>query len=81
MTDFLSTAWELLGPFLSIVVAGVVVFLFLMLPGIIAIRRKHKNATAILVCGLLFWPVGLIWSLTNNVEPANSTKENSHVNR
>jgi hypothetical protein len=48
----------------------VVVGLFLLfLPGIIARKRHHRNATAITVCQFLFWPVALIWAFTDNCEP------------
>jgi hypothetical protein len=45
------------------------------IPGIIAQCRRHRNTTAIWVCGVIggfvwpFWLVALIWSLTANVEP------------
>ena len=48
--------------------AVILVLGVLLLPGFIAMKRKHKNFLAIAVCGVLLWPVGLIWSLTNNVD-------------
>lgn len=38
------------------------------LPGLVASRRKHKNATAIGICNILFgwtfigWGIALIWA-------------------
>jgi hypothetical protein len=43
------------------------------IPGIIARRRNHRNATAIAVCGFFFFPVGLIWALTDNCDPIVET--------
>lgn len=50
------------------------------IPGVIAFSRHHRNATAIMVCGLIgalffgiFWFVALVWSLTDNCEPASPT--------
>ncbi|MGI9338459.1 MAG: DUF3302 domain-containing protein [Gammaproteobacteria bacterium] len=46
-----------------------------LLPGLIARHRRHRNTTAIFVCaivGILFygigWLIALIWSLTDNVK-------------
>ncbi|MBN3756086.1 superinfection immunity protein [Paraburkholderia sp. Tr-20389] len=38
------------------------------LPGLVAVRRKHRNATAIGVCSILFgwtfvgWGIAMIWA-------------------
>jgi hypothetical protein len=53
-----------------VLVLMVVVGLFLLfLPGVIARKRHHRNATAITVCQFFFWPVALIWAFTDNCEP------------
>ena len=56
---------------------GIVILLFfvavgiflLLLPGLIARKRNHRNATAITICQFFFWPVALIWAFTENCEP------------
>jgi hypothetical protein len=37
-------------------------------PGWIASNRRHRNATAIFVCGFFLLPVAFIWAFTDNVE-------------
>ena len=55
-------------------VAGIAFFLCLI-PTLIAFKRRHKDRKAILVLSILFgwipfaWMIGLVWSLTGNVEP------------
>jgi len=50
----------------ALVLITLVILYFL--PGLIAARRKHRNATAIGVCNLLFgwtfigWGIALIWA-------------------
>lgn len=52
------------------VVIGLVIALY-FLPGMIALHRRHPNATAIFVFNLflgwtfLGWVIALVWSLTN----------------
>lgn len=55
--------------------AVVISFAIALAPSIIAVKRKHKNKTAIIVTnivGILFfgigWFVALIWALTDNIE-------------
>jgi len=57
------------GILILIILAAVGIFL-LLLPGIVARKRNHCNATAITVCQFFFWPVALIWAFTDNCEPA-----------
>lgn len=64
-----SMAQVILG---GLVVAFVV--LLLCLPGAIASKRKHPNATAIWICGFLIWPVALIWSFTGKQKDENEKK-------
>lgn len=54
-------------------IGGPLVLLFLSLPGIIAARRNHRNTAAIWVCGIFLWPVGLIWSLTDNTHQTSTS--------
>jgi len=55
---------------LAALVLGLVV-LFGAIPGVIARQRGHRNATAILVCGLVglvvwpAWVVALVWAFTS----------------
>jgi hypothetical protein len=57
-----------------VMIAGVAFFLSLI-PTLIAFKRRHNDRKAILVLSLLFgwlpfaWMIGLVWSLTGNVEP------------
>jgi hypothetical protein len=64
-----STAQLIIG-----VLFGAFVILLLCLPGAIATKRNHRNATAIWISGFLIWPVGLIWSLTGNVKGGSEEK-------
>lgn len=50
--------------------AAACLFLF-ALPSIVANKRNHRNRTAIAVCSLFFWPVAMIWALTDNCEPSD----------
>lgn len=57
-------------PLLFIIPALLIVVLFLLggLPGRIAAARRHRHATAVMLCGwfglvtIVFWPVALIWA-------------------
>lgn len=57
-------------PLLFIIPALLIVALFLLggLPGRIAAARRHRHATAVMLCGwfglvtILLWPVALIWA-------------------
>lgn len=57
-------------PLLFIVPALLIVLLFLLggLPGRIAAARRHRHATAVMLCGwfglvtIIPWPVALIWA-------------------
>jgi len=57
-----------------VMIAGVAFFLSLIAT-LIAFKRRHKDRKAILVLSLVFgwlpfaWMIGLVWSLTGNVEP------------
>ncbi len=59
------------GDMILALVSMVAMIVLYFLPGIIAIRRKHHNDTAILVLNLLLgwtvlgWIAALIWSLTS----------------
>jgi hypothetical protein len=61
-----------------VMVAGIAFFLSLI-PALIAFKRRHKDRKAILVLSILFgwipfaWMIGLVWSLTGNVEPLQAT--------
>lgn len=69
---------------LVIAIAVVVSLLWLgKLPGDVARRRGHPQASAITACGWLgiltlglLWPVALIWAYTNVESSPNSTKQN-----
>lgn len=62
--------------FYTIVILAAAAVLFI--PGMIAHKRRHKNAQAISVCGLLgpltggiSWIIAFVWSLTDpNHRPA-----------
>jgi hypothetical protein len=54
---------------LLLVLMAVVGLFLLFLPGVIARKRHHRNATAITICQFFFWPVALIWAFTDNCEP------------
>jgi hypothetical protein len=63
-----------------LLVLMVVVGLFLLfLPGIVARKRHHRNATAITVCQFFFWPVALIWAFTDNCEPIIESSPSTEV--
>ena len=57
-------------PLLFIIPALLIVLLFLLggLPGRIAAARRHRQATAVMLCGwfglvtIVLWPVALIWA-------------------
>jgi hypothetical protein len=61
-----------------VMIAGVAFFLSLI-PTLIAFKRRHKDRKAILVLSLVFgwlpfaWMIGLVWSLTGNVEPLKAS--------
>jgi threonine/homoserine/homoserine lactone efflux protein len=50
----------------ALILIALVVLYFL--PGLVASRRKHKNATAISICNILFgwtfigWGIAMIWA-------------------
>lgn len=67
---------KLLGVGIVAIILGVagVAFFLCLIPTLIAFRRRHRDRRAILVLSILFgwlpfaWMIGLIWSLTGNVE-------------
>jgi hypothetical protein len=59
-----------------IVVAGL---FLLFVPGRVARKRHHRNATAITVCQFFFWPVALIWAFTDNCEPIIESSPSTEV--
>lgn len=52
-----------------------------VIPGSIAFSRNHRNAPAIMLCGFLFWPVGLIWALTDNVDKPSHRASRHTISR
>jgi len=66
---------EIFGPLLLLAVG---IFL-LFLPGIVAQKRHHRNATAIIVCQFFFWPVAMIWAFTDNCEPIIESSPSTEV--
>lgn len=66
--------------FLTVLLFAVGVFL-LFLPSIVARKRHHRNATAIIVCQFFFWPVAMIWAFTDNCEPNVESSPSPEVGR
>lgn len=56
-----------------------IVLVGLFLPGVIARKRHHRNATAITVCQFFFWPFALIWAFTDNCEPIIESSPSAEV--
>ena len=55
-------------PIIFVVIGITIILLLYFLPAIVAYKRKHRNATAILVLNILLgwtllgWAIGLIWA-------------------
>jgi len=62
----------------SILLLTAIVIAVYFLPTIFAIRRRHRNGTAILALNLLLgwtilgWVAALVWSLTNDPQPSQA---------
>jgi hypothetical protein len=70
---------------LLLVVLAIMIY---MLPTVVAMGRKHRNASAIAALNLLTgwtflgWVASLVWAITSNVEPSQSAchKPSSDLN-
>ena len=72
MTGFDFAAWFVLF-LLAVIIIGVVAFIG-SLPGIVAKKREHPYADAILIggwatllCGVVLWPVVLMWAFCPDI--------------
>ncbi len=73
--NIVADAGEVLGISVILLIIMFVSLAICWIPGAIAHSRRHRNASAIAICGLcgiFVWPcffVALIWAFTNNIKP------------